>query len=41
MPLGPCFAVTMEVPPFRLSGTVYGTLLNHRTALQALGDAVN
>jgi len=41
MPLGPCIAVTMEVPPFRLSGTVYGTLLNHRTALQALGDAVN
>jgi len=41
MPLGPCFAVTMDVPPFRLSGTVYGALLNHRTALQALGDAVN
>jgi len=41
MPLGPCIAVTMEVPPFRLSGTVYGALLNHRTALQALGDAVN
>jgi 5-oxopent-3-ene-1,2,5-tricarboxylate decarboxylase/2-hydroxyhepta-2,4-diene-1,7-dioate isomerase len=31
----------MDVPPFRLSGTVYGALLNHRTALQALGDAVN
>ena len=41
MQLGPCIAVTMEVPPFRLSGTVYGTLLNHRTVLQALGDAVN
>jgi 5-oxopent-3-ene-1,2,5-tricarboxylate decarboxylase/2-hydroxyhepta-2,4-diene-1,7-dioate isomerase len=41
MPLGPCIAVTMDVPPFRLSGTVYGALLNHRTALQALGDAVN
>ena len=41
MPLGPCIAVTMDVPPFHLSGTVYGTLLNHRTALQALGDAVN
>lgn len=41
MPLGPCIAVTMDVPPYRLSGTVYGTLLNHRTALQALGDAVN
>ena len=41
MPLGPCIAVTMDVPPYRLSGTVYGALLNHRTALQALGDAVN
>jgi 5-oxopent-3-ene-1,2,5-tricarboxylate decarboxylase/2-hydroxyhepta-2,4-diene-1,7-dioate isomerase len=41
MPLGPCIAVTMDVPPFRLSGTVYGALLNHRTALHALGDAVN
>jgi 5-oxopent-3-ene-1,2,5-tricarboxylate decarboxylase/2-hydroxyhepta-2,4-diene-1,7-dioate isomerase len=33
-------AVAMAVPPFRLSGTVYGTLLNHRTALAALGRAV-
>jgi 5-oxopent-3-ene-1,2,5-tricarboxylate decarboxylase/2-hydroxyhepta-2,4-diene-1,7-dioate isomerase len=41
MPLGPGIAVTMDVPPYRLSGTVYGTLLNHQTALQALGDAVN
>jgi 5-oxopent-3-ene-1,2,5-tricarboxylate decarboxylase/2-hydroxyhepta-2,4-diene-1,7-dioate isomerase len=40
MPLGPCIAVTMDVPPYRLSGTVYGALLNHRTALQYLGDAV-
>ena len=31
----------MDVPPYRLSGTVYGTLLNHRCALAALGDAVN
>jgi 5-oxopent-3-ene-1,2,5-tricarboxylate decarboxylase/2-hydroxyhepta-2,4-diene-1,7-dioate isomerase len=31
----------MDVPPYRLSGTVYGALLNHRTALQALGDAAN
>lgn len=29
-----------ETPPFRLSGTVYGTLLNHRTALAELGDRV-
>ena len=41
MPLGPGIAVTMDVPPYRLSGTVYGALLNHRRALQALGDAVN
>ncbi len=41
MPLGPCVAVTMDVPPYRLSGTVYGALLNHHTALQALGDAIN
>lgn len=30
-----------DVPPYRLSGTVYGTLLNHRPALAALGEAVN
>ncbi len=41
MPLGPRVAVSMDVPPFRLSGTVYGALLNHRTALQVLGDAVH
>ena len=41
MPLGPCIAVTMDVPPYRLSGTVYGALLNHHTALQALGDAIH
>ncbi len=29
------------MPPYRLSGNVYGTLLNHRSALAALGDAVN
>ncbi|HEY0766628.1 MAG TPA: fumarylacetoacetate hydrolase family protein [Steroidobacteraceae bacterium] len=34
-------AVPMDVSPFRLSGTVYGALLNHRTALAALGAAVN
>lgn len=27
--------------PYRLSGTVYGVLLNHAPALAALGDAVN
>jgi 5-oxopent-3-ene-1,2,5-tricarboxylate decarboxylase/2-hydroxyhepta-2,4-diene-1,7-dioate isomerase len=29
------------LPPFRLSGTVYGTLLNDPRALAALGDAVH
>lgn len=28
-------------PPWRLSGRVYGTLLNHRSALAALGDSVD
>lgn len=30
-----------DVTPYRLSGVVYGTLLNHEGALQALGDAVH
>ncbi len=30
-----------NVPPYRLSGVVYGTLLNHEGSLQALGDAVD
>jgi len=34
-------AVPMDVPPYRLSGVVYGALLNHHTAVQALGDAVS
>ena len=33
--------VGFDVPPYRLSGTVYGTLLNHRRALEALGSAVD
>ena len=32
--------VPMEVAPFRLSGRVYGTLVNHRSALKLIGDAV-
>ena len=40
MPLAPGVAVRMDVPPYRLSGTVYGVLLNHETALQALGEAL-
>jgi 5-oxopent-3-ene-1,2,5-tricarboxylate decarboxylase / 2-hydroxyhepta-2,4-diene-1,7-dioate isomerase len=33
--------IPMEVAPFRLSGTVYGTLLNHRTAMAALQGKMN
>jgi len=33
--------VTMEVAPYRLSGRVYGTLVNHRSALELIGDAAN
>ena len=31
----------IEVAPFRLSGTVYVALLNHRRSLESLGDAVD
>jgi|SRR5579862_1238070 len=34
-------AIPMEVAPYRLSGGVYGTLLNHRSALAALGSALD
>jgi 5-oxopent-3-ene-1,2,5-tricarboxylate decarboxylase/2-hydroxyhepta-2,4-diene-1,7-dioate isomerase len=37
----PTLQPVCDVPPYRLSGVVYGTLLNHVPALQALGDAVN
>jgi len=30
-----------DLPPYRLSGTVYGTLLNSAASRAALGDAVN
>jgi 5-oxopent-3-ene-1,2,5-tricarboxylate decarboxylase/2-hydroxyhepta-2,4-diene-1,7-dioate isomerase len=36
-----CFSIPFDVVPYRLSGTVYGTLLNHRSAIAALGEAVN
>ena len=36
-----CLCIPFDVAPYRLSGAVYGTLLNHRSALAALGDAVN
>jgi 5-oxopent-3-ene-1,2,5-tricarboxylate decarboxylase / 2-hydroxyhepta-2,4-diene-1,7-dioate isomerase len=35
------FSIPCDVSPYRLSGTVYGTLLNHRSALRLLGEAVN
>lgn len=31
----------MDIAPYRLTGTVYGTLLNHRTAVAALGEAIS
>lgn len=34
-------APTFDIPPYRLSGTVIGTLLNHPGALAALGEAVH
>jgi 5-oxopent-3-ene-1,2,5-tricarboxylate decarboxylase/2-hydroxyhepta-2,4-diene-1,7-dioate isomerase len=34
-------SVSVDVAPFRRSGRVSGTLLNHRDALAALGDAVH
>ena len=37
----PCADVDMPMRPWRLSGVVYGALLNHAPALAALGDAVN
>ena len=35
----PGLAIDMPMRPWRLSGTVYGVLLNHAPALTALGDA--
>ena len=34
-------SLTFGFAPYRLSGTVYGVLLNHAPALAALGDAVD
>ena len=33
--------ISFDVAPWRLSGVVYGTLMNDRAALAALGDAVD
>ncbi len=37
----PAFDVRLPIAPYRLSGVVYGALLNHRPELEALGTAVN
>lgn len=34
-------SIAVDTAPYRLTGVVYGALLNHRSALAALGDAVN
>jgi len=34
-------SIDMPMRPWRLSGTVYGALLNHAAAMAALGDAAN
>jgi len=34
-------SIAFDEPPYRLSGAVYGALLNHRSALAALGEAVH
>jgi 5-oxopent-3-ene-1,2,5-tricarboxylate decarboxylase/2-hydroxyhepta-2,4-diene-1,7-dioate isomerase len=35
------FSIPFDVPPYRLSGAVYGALLNHRSALAVLGPTAN
>ena len=35
------FSLDFDVPPYRLSGMVYGVLLDHRSQLDALGPAVD
>ena len=35
------FSLSFDVSPYRLSGTVYGALLNHAPQLAALGEAVH
>ncbi len=37
----PLSCVPFDAPPYRLSGVVYGTLMNHRDALAALGGAAH
>ncbi len=37
----PALRIPFEFPPFALSGRVYGALLNHRTALEAIAGAAS
>ncbi len=39
--VGDAASKSLPMSPFRLSGNVYGTLLNHRSALSELGDKMN
>lgn len=39
--MAPSFDLPFEFAPYRLSGTVYGVLMNHRAALAALGEAAH
>jgi len=39
-PMSMAIDMTIDMPPYRLSGAVYGTLLNHHSALKALGGTV-
>ena len=39
--MAPPFDLPFDFAPYRLSGTVYGVLLNHRDALAALGEAAS
>jgi 5-oxopent-3-ene-1,2,5-tricarboxylate decarboxylase / 2-hydroxyhepta-2,4-diene-1,7-dioate isomerase len=36
-----CFSMPFDVPPYRLSGSVYGVLMNHPSALAAIGEAAS
>lgn len=37
----PAARLSFDVPPYRLSGVVYGALLNHAPQLAALGEAIH
>lgn len=39
--MGEALPLMFDDPPYRLSGVVYGTLLNSRDALERIGEAVN